>query len=103
MFTHAAVPQRPYNELAGARPYERPPGLVVLSWHTNTPAKPRKWTSSELVQRGLVFCCSTLKDNMTSSDPHLPNYLQLQHSDMFKVWEAANDSLARRCFTGKTL
>lgn len=30
-------------------------GLVVLSWHSNSLDKPRKWTTSELFQRGLVF------------------------------------------------
>lgn len=30
-------------------------GLVVFSWHGNSLAKPRKWTSSKLFQRGLVF------------------------------------------------
>lgn len=35
--------------------------LVVFSWQGDSLTKPRKWTSSKLFQRGLVFVVSHLK------------------------------------------
>lgn len=46
--------------------------LVVLSWHSNSPAQPRKWTSSELFQRGLVFVVPRSKTTQPYVTAQLP-------------------------------
>lgn len=55
-------------------------GLVVLSWHSNSLAKPRKWTSSELFQRGLVFVVPRTKTTWPQVTPLSYSLAETQRS-----------------------